>query len=262
MNALRVYRYGLMVGWQEFKGYWTIKTWLSGWAVQMVAQAAFFSLLGELLGSPDYLRFLAIGFAIGVGAYAANWAISASTWDRFDGTYPLLVIAPSSLLPAVLGRSCVWAGNGIATSVMAFGALRVVFGLELPWPETLLALALIPLCSAGVYSFVLFESCIVTRVPRLRNTFLNASSTLFNAFCGISVPVSFWPGWVQVLANLLPLTHAVHAVRLVLDRGPAEDVAYSVLYALLTTAAWMLAAMLTMDRMADAGRRSGSIEYV
>jgi len=33
------------------------------------------------------------------------------------------------------------------------------------------------------------------------------------------------------------------------------------MYALLTTAAWILAAMLTMDRMAEAGRRSGSIEY-
>jgi hypothetical protein len=39
------------------------------------------------------------------------------------------------------------------------------------------------------------------------------------AVAGANVPVDFWPGPVQAVANLLPVTHGLLAVRQLLDGG-------------------------------------------
>ena len=75
MNTLRLFRYGLFVGTQEFTHLWNWKTWFGGWMVQIAAQAAFFSLFARLFDSPDHEHFLLIGNAVAVGAHTVTWAI-------------------------------------------------------------------------------------------------------------------------------------------------------------------------------------------
>jgi ABC-2 type transport system permease protein len=82
------------------------------------------------------------------------------------------------------------------------------------------------------------------------------------AFCGVSVPVAFWPGWVQVIANVLPLTHGLAAIRTVLDGGDARSVILNSMWCIAVSAGWLTVSLLTMDRMADGGRADGSIEFV
>ena len=262
MNVLRVYRYGLLVGRQEFLLFWGWQSWFGGWLVRMVAQVAFFSLIGQLLDSPERLRFLLIGNSVVVGALAANWAVPASTWDRGNGTYPLLVIAPSSLLPAIVGRTSIWLANGVATSVGAFLVLGAVFDLALPWPGTLSAVLLIVLTCASTYCMALFLGSLVTRAPRIRNIIHTTATIALTTFSGVSVPVAFWPGWVEAIAHVLPLTHGLHAVRLALDRGDPLEILQSAGLEIVVGLGWLLLSLMTIDRMANAGRADGSIEFV
>jgi ABC-2 type transport system permease protein len=229
--------------------------------VRIVAQAAFFALVGQLLDSPDRVRYLVIGNGVVVGALAVNWTVPSSTWDRGDGTYPLLVVAPSSLLPAIMGRTSIWLCNGIATSLVSLAVLAVVFDIHVGIVGASLAIPLVVLTCASVYCFDLLLGSLINRAPRARNVVHNSALTALMAFCGVSVPVAFWPGWLEVVANLLPLTHGLAAIRVVFDGGPLTTVLRHAGLEVLVGAAWLTASLLTMDRMANAGRADGTIEF-
>lgn len=262
MSGIRVFLYGLRVGWMQFTGFWTWSTWTGGWLLRIVAQATFFAMIGQLLDSPESLRYLVIGNGVVVGALAVNWTVPASTWDRGDGTYPLLVVSPSSLIPAIIGRTAIWLLNGIATSLASLVTLAVVFRIAVPWPSALLIAPLVTLTCASVFCFALMLGSLVTRMPSARNVVHNSALTALMAFCGVSVPVAFWPGWVQVIANCLPLTHGLAAIRGVFDGAPLAVIASNAVWSIVVSAGWLAISVLTMDRMADAGRADGSIEFV
>lgn len=234
--------------------------WLLTWVLRVSTSAATLVLLGRLVGSEERVHFLLIGQAVIVGPQATGWVAAASTWDRFAGTYPLLVIAPSSLAPAMMGRTSIWFLNGIATSLSVFVILVPLFGLTVPMPRVLLIPFLIALVCASFYCLVLFLGSLVIRAPRLRNVVHNVASTLTMAICGVAVPVTFWPDWVGTVASFLPVTHGLHSIRLLLSGAPAIDIVGGMVLELFVGLFWLGVALLTMDRMANAGRRDGSIE--
>ena len=262
MNTLLQYRFALIVGLQEFTYMWNWKTWFGGWMVQIIAQAAFFSLFARLFDSPQHEHFLLIGNAVAVGAHTASWAIFASTWDRRAGTYPLLVIAPASLIPVIVGRSAVWMAAGVATSVITFVVLGAIFDFSLPWPNALLLVPLSILTCASTFAFSLFVGSMAIRQPQLGTTMSGILTIFSRAFCGVSVPVAFWPGYVQFIVKLLPITHGLQAIRLALDEASLAAIVQAAALEIAVTLGWIILAVLVIDRMANAGRRDGSIEFV
>jgi len=108
MTALRTLRPAMHLGYVDFRRQWSPASWLGGWCVRVLAQTTFFALIGQLLGSPLKVEYLLVGNSIMVGCEAALLAVQATTWERFDGTYPLLVVAPASMLPSVVGRTSAW----------------------------------------------------------------------------------------------------------------------------------------------------------
>jgi ABC-2 type transport system permease protein len=99
-------------------------------------------------------------------------------------------------------------------------------------------------------------------MPRTRNIVHRLLTTAIMAFCGVSVPLSFWPGWVEAVANILPVTHGLQAVRDLLDGAAASVILENVALEILVGLCWLTVAILVIDRMADAGRRDGSIDLV
>lgn len=262
MSTLRTFRFGLFVGIRDFTGFWGWKSWFGGWMVQMIAQAIFFSLLARLFESPDQERFLLIGYAVAVGAANVAWTIQSTTWDRWIGTYPLLVIAPSSLAPAVIGRTSIWLPAGMATTLLTLVFMAIVFELALPWPATSGLLPLLLLTSLSTYCFSLFLGALAIRIPRARNFIHQVITIGARAFCGVSVPISFWPEGVQFAVQVLPITHGLQAIRLLLDEAPLRQVLVSASMELAVALGWITLAVIAMDRMANAGRADGSIEFV
>ena len=97
-----------------------------------IAQVAFFAMLGNLLDSQERIEFLLVGTAVIAGCAKANVVIAVSTWDRGDGTYPLLVISPSSLLPAIIGRTTIWMLDGAFTTLVTLLIAGLIFDVPLP----------------------------------------------------------------------------------------------------------------------------------
>lgn len=94
----RVLRFAALSGLQDFGGTYTVKSWVLGLFLRMVAQVAFFASMGKLLGSAAQVEFLLVGNAVMVAASSSLTVTVATPWERDAGTLPLLVASPSSPL--------------------------------------------------------------------------------------------------------------------------------------------------------------------
>ena len=87
-------------------------------------------------------------------------------------------------------------------------------------------------------------------------------NVVLRAFCGIAVPIAFWPDYVQFIVRLMPITHGLEAIRLVLDQGSVADILQAAGLEAAVGLGWIVMVILVMDRMADSGRANGSIEFI
>ncbi|MGE0394370.1 MAG: ABC transporter permease [Vicinamibacterales bacterium] len=264
MNWLRIYRNGVTLGVQDFRRFWQSGTvWLMTHIMRVTTSAAMWVLLGRVLGSDDVVRFLLIGQIVIVGVQFTGWTVQAFTWDRmFGGTYAMLVAAPSSLVPVMLGRTTVWLLNGIATSVMTFVILAPLFELHVALLQSVWVLLCLALVCLSSYGFAFCLGSLVNWVPRLRNIAQNAVTISMTAICGVVVPVTFWPDSVQRLALGLPMTHGLQSIRLLLAGGTPGESLPGLGIEFLIGLAWFGLGLLTLDRTTALAQRRGAIELL
>ena len=77
---------------------------------------------------------------------------------------------------------------------------------------------------------------------------------------GVNVPVDFWPGPVEAVANLLPVTHGLLAVRQLLDGSGLAAVAPQVGAEVLVGAGWLAASWLSYRRFFRRARATGAFD--
>ena len=92
-----------------------------------------------------------------------------------------------------------------------------------------------------------------------RNIVINVLTSAILVLSGATVPLSFWPRWVQLIAGTLPATHALAGIRSALAGGSALLIARAFALELAVCLGWLVLALLTIDRIAEAGRANGSI---
>lgn len=262
MTSLRTLRFGFLVGLGDFGAVLDWRFWLVTWGARVAAEATFFSLLGKLIDSPDVLRFLVIGSMIGVGSTSAFWASAFFTADRWDGTYAMLVAAPASIIPPIVGRTSVWMLNGVASSLLAFAILRYVFDITFPLFEALVAVPIILLTIWSAYGAALLLGGLMSPWPSAQNFIRTNVTTLLMAFSGVTVPISFWPGPLEAIAQMLPLTHGLRAIRTLVDSGLETSVLNETGLQFIVGLGWLAVSMLLIDRITYVGRANGTIDLI
>lgn len=260
MNALRVFRYGLLVGARDFTIFWSWKSWLGGWMLRILTNALIWVLVGRLLDSATLLNYLLIGNAATAGF--GTWAVAAAAWDRHDGTYPLLVIAPANLAAAIIGRMSIWMFGWIVSSFLTFILLFAIFDFRPHWQAIVALPAIIVLLSVSTFFFSTFLGSFANLVPKLRNLIGWALIFGIMTFTGVTVPVTFWSEGVQLVAAVLPVTHGLEALRLLLNHGPIANILIGLGLELLVGLVWLALAIVSFNRFAERGRADGSIEFV
>lgn len=258
---LSAFRYAVVAGIADYAAIYTWRTWLAAWLSRVLCQVAFFALIGRLLDSPAATAFLLVGNAVVMAAVESCFVTASTTWERRSGTLPLLVAAPAGPLLAFGARSLFWPVSGTLTASISLFALAPLFGVPVPMPAGLLAVPLIALVALSTYTFALTLSGYVLRAMEARNVVGNVAHLSLMALCGVQVPVVFWPGWVQAVAGLLPVRHGLLGVRALLDGAPAGTVLRHAALEAAVGLGWLLAAALTFRRLAESGRRDGSIEF-
>lgn len=256
-----VLRYAFLSGWHDYQTIYTWKTWLVGWFLRVVAQVSFFGLIGQLLGSQQATEFLVVGNAVLLAALGTMFSIASTSWERWQGTLPLLVACPTGSVLVFLGRSTFWIPDAISSSLGTFFVCAAIFDIALPWPSVLLVVPLVTLVALSTYCLGVFLGGLVVRNPNLRNLVANLTWLTMAAICGVNVPLSFDPEPLRWLANGLPLTHGLQAIRGIVDGEAASTIAVQAGLEAVVGAIFLALAFLTFDRFAERGRRDGTIEF-
>jgi ABC-2 type transport system permease protein len=262
LTALRVLRNAVHLGYVDFRYTWGPASWVGGFMVRILSETAFYGMIGVLLSSPDRIEYLVVGNSVFLGCATTMLAAQATGGDRFDGTYPLLVVAPASYIPSVVGRTAIWVFDGMVTAVVALLVVSAIFGIPIDLLRAVAAVPLIVLTCLSTFCLALFVGAIVALRPRLRGTISILVRMTILAICGVNVPVAFWPLPVQVLANVLPVTHGLAAIRLALAGAPGGQVLASAGLEALVGACWFGIAVLVFDRLTQRGRSDGTIDLV
>lgn len=260
-HVARVLRYAALSGFQDFGYTYTVWSWGFGLFLRMMTQVAFFTSIGRLLGSQDQVAYLLIGNAVAAASMGCLTAATATTWERGAGTLPLLVASPTSPLLVLMGRSVFFMANGMVFSMGALLLMPPLFDVDIPWGRFPAVVALLALVTLTTYFAATFLGGLVLKATSARRTVPNVARLTMMAFCGVSVPRSFFPEPVAWAAGLLPLTHGLDAVRELLGEGRLSHVVADVGLEVLVGAGWLLLSLVTFQRLADAGRRDGSIVF-
>lgn len=265
LTPLRVVRHSAANAWADMWVLYSPATWTFGWLSRVLMQVVFFATIGLLLDSPDAVRYLFVGNAVAVIAFETHISVASTTWERQQGTMPLLVAAPSRLWPVFVGRSVQWLPSGLITSSVALFALAPLFDVSWTPGRALAVFGCLVIIGVATYFSALVLGALVLGAMHLRNVVSNIATSVTMLICGVMVPVTFWPAWVQAVAQGLPMTHGLAAVRSLVDAtsvgAVSGDLARDLALTLAVGLVWLLAAAVLLERMASTGRRSGTIEF-
>ena len=79
-------------------------------------------------------------------------------------------------------------------------------------------------------------------------------------FCGVNVPLSALPGWMQAIGRALPLTHGIEAARRVAAGVALGDVSGLLWTEVGIGAAWVVTASLLLRFFEAESRRTAALD--
>lgn len=259
MTTLRIMRYAILSGAQDYASIYTWKTWLAGWYVRVLAQVTFFAMIGRLLRSDQQTWFLLVGNAIMLAAMEGVWALNMVVWERGTGTLTLIAASPSSAVVVFASRGAYLIADGLVSSLGALFVAGPLFRLPLPWPRILLVVPLTLLVGASAYCLGTFLGGLLIRARWLNNLVANVGLVTLMTLCGVNVPLDAYPEPIHRLAQFLPLTHGLEAVRALL----AGDLATTRWQASLEAGVglgWLGLCLATFEGFVRQGRRNGTLD--
>jgi ABC-2 type transport system permease protein len=260
-TTANVMRHAFRAGLADYRAIFTWKSWLAGWYVRVLAQVAFFALIGERLGDDEATYYLLVGNSLLIAAQVGVFSLNMTSSERWTGTLSLLVASPSSPVLVFAARGSYLAIDGALSALGALFVAGPLFGMDLPWPRVLAVVPLTLLVALASYGFGTFLAGIVFRYRSINSLVVVTTYVSLMAACGVNVPLEYYPEPVELLVRLLPLTNGLLGIRAVFDGAPASEI---VGYAALEAAvglAWMTAALLSFNRLASRGRRDGSLDF-
>lgn len=260
-DNLRILRCAFVSAFADMRATYTWRTWTFAWLVRILCQVTLFAFIGKLIGNPATTEYLVVGNSVFITADIVMMVCATTSWERMAGTLPLLIGAPASPFVVFAGRSVQWLVDGLACSTVSLMLLAPVLGVHLPFSAVLLAVPMVALISLSVYAFGLVLAGLALRVMSARNIIGRLGSILLMVLTGVQVPVDFWPAPLRVVAQFLPLTHGLEAVRTVLHGGSGGTVLKGLGLEIAVGFGWSLVAVYTYWRLVASGRKDGSIEF-
>jgi ABC-2 type transport system permease protein len=171
----------------------------------------------------NYLGFVAIGFLatefqqVGISGLARRIRTA-----QVMGTLEAEVATPAPPW-MVLGAAPVYEfGTAALRSTVYLWSATLFVGLELPRANPVTVAAVVPLVLAAFIGLGLLTAGTTMLMRRLNPVSIIMGSLSFFV-SGVVYPVSVLPAWLQGVGQLLPLTHALHALRgaFLVGVGPA-----------------------------------------
>jgi lipooligosaccharide transport system permease protein len=205
------------------------------------------SMIGQVEGLP-YIQYLASGSVAVSAALAATFEALYSAYSRMQvqKTWESIMNAPIALDDIVFAEM-LWAAMKSLFSVAAI--MVVIFALDISRaPAMLLALPVLGFVGITFASIALVFNALAKGYDFFTYYF-TLVLTPMTFLSGVYFPIHQMPGWLQAIAQVLPLTAAVELVRpLMIGQVPADIVRPLLVLAAYALGGYYLALVLTRRR--------------
>ncbi len=213
-----------------------IPWWL--WSLQIVLTSFFtmffFAVMADYVSNPDVtVRFVVIGNVIQSIAATTLYSVSDMPGtEKHTGMLGPLMQTPSSLFLVFLGMSFLNILSGFISSILSLCYAQFVFGIDLSMAN-MVSVAVILVVT--VFSLTGFGMMIGSVGLRLRTSAIiaNLVSYIGLLLCGVTFPLSYLPGWCQAIADILPLTYGVNAMRAAADGADIASISSDIVMMML-----------------------------
>lgn len=205
----------------------------------------------------DYFAFALIGvafasyFTLGLSGFARGLRLAQTT-----GTLEAMLMTPASVSSVILG-SAVWSYVFTTFRVLVYLGLGVALGMKLNNANYLGALAVLLLAVFTFAALGIIAASVIMVTKRG-----DPVTSLFGGFAtlvgGVFYPVEIMPQWLQAIADLLPITYALRAMRLALLQGASwqalgSDLLVLTAFAIVLFPLSLLAFRFAVERARDEG---------
>ncbi len=204
--------------------------------------------LGQF-GGKTYLNFLVPGVLVSSVMMSATFECLYYTFVKMvhQHLYISMIATPVSAEDAVAGEIAWGAFRGVISGTLML-VVAAIMGV-LPVSAVSVVILLVLMAFIGVL-FGSLAMIVTSFAPTF--DFFNYYTELFITpmlfFSGVFFPLDRFPGWVKVLAQCLPLTHAVNISRAVFSGEAPADLALSLVYLVLLAAAAFYTSLKLMKR--------------
>ena len=223
MKFLRVFFIGGLIAYKALFNWLKPSIYIPTMLGSPLFQIFFFTYLGRFSGVQND-AFFVVGNAVQACAMSSIYGMTMTIAnERFFGTLAPLLASPANRLALFLGRALPVIGNGLVVSVFGFcvGLVFLRFDLAASQVPALAAVLLVTVTSCTCFGMLLGSIGL-----RARDVFFisNAIYWLMLLICGVNVPLTALPGWLQSIGRAMPLTHGIEAARAIAAGGSLSDV--------------------------------------
>lgn len=209
-NVARLVRLSLL-------GYRALFAWLNPWdyltikVIEPLAQILFFALLGHFAGlDPAYF---VLGNAVRLASVSGLYGcVMVMIEERMTGTLQLVIASTTPIGQTLLARMALQGLDGLLTTALGLSVGFLFFGLDASQVQWTWLLPALLITSYGIAGLGLLVSTFGVFGVDL-DFIMNLTYTLLLLFCGVNFPVEAMPALLQLVSNLLPLTHGLAAIR-------------------------------------------------
>jgi ABC-2 type transport system permease protein len=221
-------------------------------ALWLIVFGEVFTVLRSIPTAPyTYIQFITPGILGQSVLFIAIFYGITVIWERDSGVLTKLLSTPSPSSSIVFGKSLAAGVRGALQSFMIF-VLAIVIGINL---------RLDPLDILGVFVIVLLNAVCFSSLSMLLAALLKTRDRMLGIGQAITMPLFFasnaiypialMPTWLQVFANLNPLSYVVDALRSFLLSGDYSHLPLDFAAILASAAILAIAASIAIRRLLE-----------
>jgi ABC-2 type transport system permease protein len=238
MKSARILFVGGLISYRALFGFLSPAVFIPTLVLTPIFQILLFSYIGRAAHVRSD-EFYVIGNAMQSASVPCLFAMSQTiAGERFQQTLGYILVSPAGRLPLFLGRALPVILNGFFVSAFSMFAGSLLLSVHIH-ASAFAPLALVILVATfSCTGLGLINAGLGLRIREVA-VLSNILVGLLLVFTGANVAISTLPSWMADISSWLPLTHAIHAARLVaagasltsIDGLLAREAGVGVLYA-------------------------------
>jgi ABC-2 type transport system permease protein len=245
-------------GWEVV---WIVYSLVSALTILFIA-AATEKITGQPVDTHYFVLYLLIGTTMW-SYLSAVFDVVAETiaWERWEGTIEYTLMAPVPRVLHLMGTCCYAITYSVVRSAVIFGAVVLIFGINLAGANFGTAAVVVAVGSVSVIGLAMVAAVLPLLFTErgAQMTFVIHSSLLL--ISGVYAPIEVLPRWLQVLAPLSPITYILRSVRVALLEGGTLDQVVGDLVVLTFMGALLVPGGLLIFRAAERyAKRTGRLK--